>query len=130
MPDVYRVNLHIRSTVLDTLIILPLELTVDSASSVDGPAPGGVPAVYALHQNYPNPFNPTTTIRYDLPRDGQARLTVYNLLGREVAELVNERQSAGRYEVRFEAADLPSGMYFYRLESGTFVQSAKMILMK
>jgi len=103
---------------------------VDSASSVDGPAPGGVPAVYALHQNYPNPFNPTTTIRYDLPRDGQARLTVYNLLGERVAELVNERQSAGRYEVRFEAANLPSGMYFYRLESGGFVRSAKMILMK
>jgi hypothetical protein len=128
-PDTYRVNLHIRSTVLDTLIILPVELTV-SSSSVAEPAPGGVPAVYALHQNYPNPFNPTTTIRYDLPRDGQTRLTVYNLLGREVAELVNERQSAGRYEVRFEAADLPSGMYFYRLESGGFVQSAKMILMK
>ncbi|MCX6601116.1 MAG: C25 family cysteine peptidase [bacterium] len=128
-PDTYRVHLHIRSEVLDTLIILPVELTVIS-TGVPQPLPNGVPAVFALHQNYPNPFNPTTTIRYDLPRDGQARLTVYNLLGRQVAELVNERQSAGRYEVRFEAADLPSGMYFYRLESGGFVQSAKMILMK
>jgi hypothetical protein len=128
-PDTYRVTLHIRSEVLDTLVILPVELTV-IPSGVDQPAPAGVPAVFALHQNYPNPFNPTTTVRYDLPRDGQTRLTVYNLLGRQVAELVNERQSAGRYEVRFEASDLPSGMYFYRLESGGFVQSAKMILMK
>jgi hypothetical protein len=129
LPDVYRVNLRIESVVLDTLIVLPVELTVIS-TGVPQPLPDGVPAVFALHQNYPNPFNPATTIRYDLPRGGQTRLTVYNLLGRQVAELVNERQSAGRYEVRFEAADLPSGMYFYRLESGGFVQSAKMILMK
>jgi hypothetical protein len=129
LPDTYRVNLHIRSEVLDTLVILPVELTVIS-TGVPQPLPDGVPAAFALHQNYPNPFNPTTTIRYDLPHDGLARLTVYNLLGKRVAELVNERQSAGSYEVRFEAADLPSGMYFYRLESGGFVQSAKMILMK
>jgi subtilisin family serine protease len=128
-PDTYRVNLHVRSEVLDTLVILPVELTV-IPNGVDERAPGSVPTVFALHRNYPNPFNPTTTVRYDLPRDGQTRLTVYNLLGERVAELVNERQSAGRYEVRFEASDLPSGMYFYRLESGGFVQSAKMILMK
>ena len=129
IPDVYRVSLHIRSTVLDTVLILPVELTV-TAVSVPQALPGAIPAAFALHQNYPNPFNPSTTIRYDLPRDGHARLTVYNLLGERVAELVNERQSAGRYEVRFEASDLPSGMYFYRLESGGFTQSAKMIVMK
>jgi hypothetical protein len=129
MPDTYRVNLHIRSQVLDTLIILPVQLTVDTVTAVRS-IPGGIPQQFALHQNYPNPFNPTTTIRYDLPREGQTRLAVYNLLGEKVAELVNERQAAGRYEVRFDAAALPSGMYFYRLESGSFVKSAKMIVMK
>jgi hypothetical protein len=128
-PDVYRAALRIRSVTLDTAIVLPLELTVISASAPQ-PVPGGIPAAFALHQNYPNPFNPTTTIRYDLPREGQTRLAVYNLLGEKVAELVNERQAAGRYEVRFDAAALPSGMYFYRLESGSFVKSAKMIVMK
>jgi hypothetical protein len=128
-PDTYRVNLHVRSEVLDTLIILPVELTVIS-SGVDQPAPDGVPTVFALHQNYPNPFNPTTTIRYDLPRDGHVRLTVYNLLGERVAELLNEWQSAGSHEVHFEAADLSSGMYFCRLESGGFTAQTKMLLMK
>jgi hypothetical protein len=129
LPDTYRVNLHIRSEVLDTLILLPVQLTVDSPNAVQS-LPGAVPAVFSLHQNYPNPFNPTTTVRYDLPHDGLTRLTVYNLLGEQVAELVNERQPAGRYEVHFDAADLPSGMYFYRLENSGFVKSAKMILMK
>jgi hypothetical protein len=128
-PDMYSVALRIQSVVLDTMVVLPLELTVISAG-VTQPVHSVVPAAFALHQNYPNPFNPSTTIPYDLQGGSQTRLAVYNLLGEKVAELVNERQAAGRYEVRFDAADLPSGMYFYRLESGGLVQSAKMIVMK
>jgi len=128
LPDEYRVNLHIRSDVLDTTAILPVTLTVTLDAS-DAPQ-SGLPTEYALHQNYPNPFNPTTTIRYDLKAAGLTRLSVYNLLGEKVADLVNTYQPAGRYDVQFQASDLPSGMYFYRLQSGDFVHTAKMILMK
>jgi hypothetical protein len=128
-PDIYSAALRIRSVILDTTVVLPVELTVVS-TGVDEPAPQAVSTAFALHQNYPNPFNPTTTIRYDLPRGGRTRLTVYNLLGEQVAELVNEWQAPGHHKARFNAADLPSGMYFYRLESSGLVQSAKMIVMK
>ncbi|KER09177.1 MAG: hypothetical protein HY22_13285 [[Candidatus Thermochlorobacteriaceae] bacterium GBChlB] len=88
------------------------------------------PTEYRLFQNYPNPFNPTTTIRYNLPASGFVSLKVYDVLGREVSSLVNERQTAGSYESRFNAANLPSGMYFYRLQSGTFTETRKMLLVK
>lgn len=92
---------------------------------------------YSLAQNYPNPFNPTTLIRYEIPaagsRGGDAeavRLVVYDLLGREVRTVVNERQAPGHYEVRFDGAGLPSGVYVYRLATGEFARSRKMILTK
>lgn len=128
IPNLYRVNLVITSEVLDSTITLPVTLAVPSAAPEVVPAT--LPSEYALHQNFPNPFNPATTIRYDLPHDGHVKLTVYNLLGETVADLVNQPQSAGRYDVRFDASTLPSGMYFYRLESGSFSKSVKMILMK
>ncbi len=128
-PSRYRVNLHIRSEIYDSTAIFPVTLIVQPVAV--SPAPDNeLPTDFALYQNYPNPFNPTTTIRYDLKNDGMTRLAVYNLLGMRVAELVNERQSAGRHEVQFSAENLPSGMYFYRLESGDFSHTAKMILMK
>jgi len=83
-----------------------------------------------LHQNYPNPFNPTTTIRYDLPKPTLVRLSVYDILGREVAVLVNRGINAGAYEVKFDAMGLASGMYFYRLTAGSFVQTRKMLVVK
>ncbi|NCU32403.1 MAG: T9SS type A sorting domain-containing protein, partial [Candidatus Moranbacteria bacterium] len=85
---------------------------------------------YALEQNYPNPFNPATTIRYALPKDGAVRLTIYNLLGQEVTTLVNEYKLKGRYEVKFDASNLSSGMYIYRIESGSFSDSKRMMLVK
>jgi hypothetical protein len=85
---------------------------------------------YALDQNYPNPFNPTTEISYSLPKSGNVKLTVYNLLGKQVAELVNGTKNAGSYTVTFSAANLSSGVYFYKLETGSTVLSKKMMLLK
>ena len=92
--------------------------------------PGGIPTVLALHDNYPNPFNPTTTIRYDLPKAGMVRLTVYDVLGRQVAKLINSQQSAGSHVVTFNASGLSSGVYFYRLKANNRTIIKKMMLMK
>jgi len=85
---------------------------------------------YKLSQNYPNPFNPTTTVEYQILKIGFVTLKVYDILGKKVATLVNEEKSAGRYEFVFNATALPSGIYFYQLTSGSFVETKKMILLK
>ena len=85
---------------------------------------------YSLFQNYPNPFNPTTKIKYQVPTAGLVSLRVYNLLGEVVASLVNEEKPAGNYEVNFNAANLSSGVYFYRISAGNFVETKKMILLR
>ncbi len=90
----------------------------------------GIPTVYALKQNYPNPFNPTTTINFALPKASDVQLTVYNLLGQKVAELVNNKMVAGYHTVQFNAADLASGVYIYRIKAGSFVSVKKMMLLK
>jgi len=90
----------------------------------------GIPTSFALHQNYPNPFNPMTTITYDIPVRANVKLVVYNILGQEVATLVNEVQEPGRYNVKFDASGLPSGVYFYKLEAGKYVDVKKMVLVK
>jgi hypothetical protein len=89
-----------------------------------------LPKEYALDQNYPNPFNPATTINYQIPLDANISLKIYDVLGNEVAELVNEFKTAGYYEVKFNAGKLTSGVYFYRIESDNFTQTRKMLLMK
>ncbi|HEY9167631.1 MAG TPA: T9SS type A sorting domain-containing protein [Candidatus Kryptonia bacterium] len=89
-----------------------------------------VPASYSLLQNYPNPFNPTTTIRYSLPQSGMVSLKIYNILGQEVTTLVNQHQSAGNYTATFDASRFASGVYFYRLNAGSFNQVRKMLLLK
>ena len=88
------------------------------------------PTDYALQQNYPNPFNPVTTITYSLPIKSQVELVIYNALGETVTQIVNEEKEAGRYKVKFSATTLPSGIYFYRIQAGSFVETKKMILMK
>jgi hypothetical protein len=85
---------------------------------------------YALQQNYPNPFNPSTVISYQLPVDSKVQLKIYDILGTEIAVLVNETKSAGRYEVSFDASKLSSGTYFYTLIADGFVQTKKMLLVK
>jgi len=89
-----------------------------------------LPIEFSLEQNYPNPFNPVTTIKYSIPKESRISLIVYNTLGEEVAELVNESKRAGNYEVKFNAIELPSGVYFYQIKANDFVQVRKMILIK
>ena len=92
--------------------------------------PAEIPEKVRLSQNYPNPFNPATTIRYQLPTETEVNLTVYDVLGREVAELVDRRQVAGEHTIRFEADGLSSGVYFYRLETDNVTRVRKMLLMR
>jgi hypothetical protein len=89
-----------------------------------------IPDVYSLSQNYPNPFNPLTTISFGLPEASHVRLAVYDLLGRQVALLVNGQREAGMHEASFDASQLASGLYIYRIEAGEFISVKKMILMK
>ncbi len=91
---------------------------------------GIIPKTYELSQNYPNPFNPVTTIKYQIPDDGLVKLIVFDVLGREVKTLVNTVQTAGVYEVRFDASSVASGVYFYRMSSGRFEDLKKMIILK
>jgi hypothetical protein len=88
------------------------------------------PLVYELQQNYPNPFNPTTVIKFSLPEAGRVRLALYNLLGNKVADLIDEHRQAGFYQMEFNAKDYPSGVYFYKLESGRFTDLKKMIILR
>lgn len=89
-----------------------------------------IPKTYYLSQNYPNPFNPATTIRFDIPKQSAAKLVIYNAIGQEISILVNNKLEAGSYEVSWNATALPSGIYFYKLETEGFTSIKKMILLK
>jgi len=88
------------------------------------------PLSFTLEQNYPNPFNPSTSIEYTIPKSGLVTLKVYDVLGREVATLVNGQNESGKHTVEFDASNLNSGVYFYKIESGNFFATKKMILVK
>ena len=90
----------------------------------------GIPQIYSLSQNYPNPFNPVTNIKFSIPKSGNVRLVVYDAAGKQVAELVNEQLSAGTYKADFNAANLSSGVYFYKLVTNEFTEVKKMALVK
>ena len=89
-----------------------------------------LPNIYALSQNYPNPFNPTTTINYQLQKAGTVSLKVYDMLGREVATLVNGNKGPGYYSAIFDASRLSSGTYIYRLNTDSFTEVKKLVLLK
>ena len=88
------------------------------------------PIDYSLSQNYPNPFNPSTTISYSIPADGYVTLKVYDVLGNEVASLVDEQKQSGIFDVYFNASALSSGVYYYTLKAGEFTSTKKLVLMK
>jgi hypothetical protein len=88
------------------------------------------PIKYELSQNYPNPFNPITNIKYQIQKTGQVTLKIYDITGREIKTLVNEIKNPGSYIVTFNGTELSSGVYFYRIQSGDFVQVKKMVLIK
>jgi len=89
-----------------------------------------IPSKYELNQNYPNPFNPVTNIKFNIPEAGFTTLKVYDILGNEVATLINEKRDAGSYEVNFSGERLSSGVYYYKLTSGSFTDTKKMIMIK
>ena len=90
-----------------------------------------LPISFSLSQNFPNPFNPVTTIKYALPKDVKVTIKVYDILGRLVTTLINnENKKAGYYETKFDGSIYASGVYFYRIEAGDFIQSKKMVLVK
>ncbi len=91
-----------------------------------------IPDNFILSQNYPNPFNPSTKIKFEIPKQTNVKLSVYDILGKEIAVLINEEKLAGNYTVEFnsEKYNLPCGIYFYRLQAGNFVETKKLVLMK
>jgi hypothetical protein len=93
-----------------------------------GDAPAG--RDFHLQQNYPNPFNPTTTIRYAVPERNLVTLTVFNVLGQQVRLLVSDEQEAGFHDVKFDGLGLASGMYLYRLQAGSYVETKKLLLLR
>ncbi len=124
------------TTVFDSTVLL----TYNTTWNITNP-PGGIvvntennttviPTVYNLYQNYPNPFNPSTTIKFDLPKATYTKLIIYDVLGREVIKLVDEKKNAGSYDVSWDAGNLASGTYIYKLEAGDYSSVKKMILVK
>ena len=105
----------------------PMSQMIVTGLAESGPSGG---ALFRLGQNYPNPFNPSTTIAYQVPAAGHVTLRVYDMLGREVGTLVDERQVGGSHTVLFDGARLASGVYMYRLTSGAFTETRRMVILK
>ena len=96
---------------------------------------GSLPSVFTLHQNHPNPFNPTTQIRYDLPNDAMVNITIYDMMGRMIKTLVNAQQPAGYRLAQWDATNdygetVAAGLYLYTIQTGNFIQTNKMVLLK
>ena len=106
-----------------------IKYTDNSATDIESDT-DALPDIFLLEQNYPNPFNPTTTIKYSIPEMSKVSLILFNLLGEEIITLVNDEKPSGNYKVNFNAANLSSGVYFYRIQAGSFVETRKMILLK
>ena len=112
-----------------TQVIMKASIESVPATGVSGPDPATA-FVYELRQNYPNPFNPATEIHYSVSGTDPVKLAVYDVLGREVVVLVDERKTGGTYTVRFDGTGFASGVYFYRLTSGSFPRTLPMLLLK
>jgi hypothetical protein len=107
------------------------DLSDDVSIIISGIENGSMPKNFSLDQNYPNPFNPSTIINYELQITNDVELSIYNSIGQKVATLVSERQSAGTYQVEWDASGFPSGVYYYRLSTDAgFVKTRKLVLLK
>lgn len=121
--DVYVNRTHYALTASNVIFLDPI-------LSATGHSKDNIPPVFNMSQNYPNPFNPTTIIQYGLPTKSHVTLTIFNALGQQVATLVNGVQEVGYHEVKFDGSSMSSGMYFYRLQAGSFVQTRKLLLLR
>jgi murein tripeptide amidase MpaA len=110
------------------LLQIDYDGTVNQLSDIE--VNNSIPTEFSLSQNYPNPFNPSTSIEYSIPSSEYVSLTIYDVLGNKVAELVNERKDAGMYKINFDASALTSGIYIYKLQAGSFVQTKKLMVLK
>jgi len=115
--------------------ILPRDLSAISGPLAISDERDGIPKIFKLHQNYPNPFNPSTVIGYQIPIPLEVRLTIYNILGQKIINLIDQKQSAGIYEVRWDGTNekgvqMSSGVYWYRLSAGTNIQTRKLLLLR
>lgn len=102
----------------------------DSPAVFDNSLENEIPEKYLLSQNYPNPFNPQTTIKFEIPFGNHVKLSIYNMLGQEIKTLINEYKTAGKYLINLEATDLSSGNYFYKIETGNFIDTKKLTVLK
>lgn len=137
-PSTFDLEFSAMLSALDFTNLLPI-LTINDGSVItaveDADENASLPEEFALRQNYPNPFNPETEIRYELPKESQVVLDVFNLVGQRVKTLVNGKVAAGRYAAKWNGTDdtgksLASGVYLYRLETGDFVQARRMLLIR
>ncbi len=103
---------------------------VGNVTGINPPGEGGIPLTYELKQNYPNPFNPSTSISFSLPVKSLVKLVVYDILGKEISKLVNKHLKPGSYNITFNGSNLPSGVYFYKLISGSYIETKKMLMVK
>jgi hypothetical protein len=126
--DYYSAVIIISNDPFNSQVIVPVHMLVSTTAGVENDYL--IPTVFNLYQNYPNPFNPSTKIKYSIPQQFNVVIKVFDILGNEIETLVNEEKQAGAYEITWYAEGLPSGVYFYRLQAGDFVETKKMVLMK
>ena len=109
--------------ILQDILLIQPTISVNQISSI-------IPMEYQMYQNYPNPFNPSTNIKFEIPKSSVTKLIVYDITGKELGLLLNEKLEAGTYEYNWNAAEYSSGVYFYRVESGNFTATKRMLLVK
>jgi hypothetical protein len=125
-PGEYQTTIRVICNSVGSPFLIHVDMNVLRVESL----PGGVPTEFALHANYPNPFNPTTLLPFDVPRESQVDIVIYNIVGQEVARPVSGKYAAGSYQVNFDAGNLPSGVYLVKMSAGAFSAVGKMMLLK
>jgi hypothetical protein len=133
LPDgtITTIDLKLKNKGVKFAVSGSAKLNANLNSQINSFTVQAVPTQFELDQNFPNPFNPSTNINYSVPKTSLVTIKVYDILGKEVAALVNEEKSAGNYSVQFSAnSNMASGVYFYRMQAGSFTETKKLILLK